>query len=225
MQRRMIRQFRKQWSESYSFRTRTSSTLALCITTVFALYHGLLGGFSASVWHKSICIFYLTLSAIRGIILLAEHRACAKQGEKKELLRRKVFLATAAPLFLLNLSLILPISLMALLQKPIRMGKVPAIAMATYTTYKITMAILHMHKRRGRSVLIRELRAINLIDALVSILTLQNTLIMVNTEAGEQDRMFTLSAISSAAIYLLIVIITLRLFLGERAGRTGSHLR
>lgn len=74
-------------------------------------------------------------------------------------------------------------------------------------------------------MLIRELRAINLIDALVSILTLQNTLIMVNTEAGEQDRMFTLSAISSAAIYLLIVIITLRLFLGERAGRTGSHLR
>lgn len=83
--------------------------------------------------------------------------------------------------------------------------------MAAYTTYKSTMAIIQMRKRRTHHVLIFELRTINLIDALVSILRLQNTLIMVNTNADKGNNMITLFEISSAVIYILIVILTLNL--------------
>lgn len=143
----------------------------------------------------------------------------SKPEAEKQLLRQKVFLATSALLFPLNLSLILPISLMVRMEKPVHMGKIPAIAMAAYTTYKITMAILHMRKRRSHPVLIRELRTINLIDALVSILTLQNTLIMVNADPGRERSMLPLSAVSSAAIYLLILVITVRSFFRAKDGR------
>ena len=102
------------------------------------------------------------------------------------------------------------------------MGLIPAIAMAAYTTYKVTMAILHMRRRKGGHALIRELRTINLIDAMVSILTLQNTLIMVNANADEIGNMRTLAAISSAAIYLFIVLTTVRSFLNGRTEQNGE---
>ena len=209
IRRQQIKLLRKKWSESYSFKTLISSTASLCVTTLFALYHGFLGLALSSIWHGSICVFYLLLVAIRGNILLTEYKIKSKSEKEKQNRRQKIFYATSALLLLLNLSLILPISLMVRLQKPINIGKIPAIAMAAYTTYKITMAIIHIRKRHVHHVLIRELRTINLIDALVSILTLQNTLIMVNANAGEKNNMLTLSAISSAAIYFLIVILTI----------------
>lgn len=210
-----IKLLRKKWSESYNFKTLISSTASLCVTTLFALYHGFLGLALSSIWHGSICVFYLLLVAIRGNILLAEYKIKSKSEKEKQNRRQKIFYATSALLFLLNLALILPISLLVRLQKPINIGEIPAIAMAAYTTYKIAMAIIHMRKLQVYHVLIRELRTINLIDALVSILTLQNTLIMVNLNAGEENNMLTLSAISSAAIYLFIIILTLNLIRQE----------
>lgn len=55
-----------------------------------------------------------------------------------------------------------------------------------------------------------ELRTVNLIDALVSILTLQNTLIMVK-QKGED--MLLVSAGSSAIIYVVILGVTIRMLL------------
>lgn len=215
IRRQQIKLLWKKWSENYSFKTLISSTVSLCITTLFALYHGLLGLALSSIWHGSICVFYLLLVAVRGSVLLTEYHIKSKNEKEKQRRRKKIFYVTSVLLLLLNLALVLPISLMVVLKNPVSMSLIPAIAMAAYTTYKITMAIIHMRKQKVYHVLIRELRTINLIDALVSILTLQNTLIMVN--AGDANNMLTLSAISSAVIYLLIIVITVRLFLNCKA--------
>ncbi len=52
--------------------------------------------------------------------------------------------------------------------------------------------------------LVRLLRRINFIDALVSILVLQNTLIMVNSK-GNNGNMLPLTAATSAVVLLLSV--------------------
>lgn len=49
---------------------------------------------------------------------------------------------------------------------------------------------------------------INYIDALVSILTLQNTLIMVNMK-DESNRMLPLTAVTSAAIMLAVLALSI----------------
>ena len=223
IRRQQIKLLRKKWSENYSFKTLISSTTSLCVTTLFALYHGFLWLVLSSTWHGSICIFYLLLIVIRGIILLTEYKIKMKSENAKQFWRQKVFRVTTALLFLLNFSLALPISLIVLLEKPINIGKIPAIAMAAYTTYKITRAIIHIRKYKIYHVLVRELRTINLIDALVSILTLQNTLIMVNASPGEGNNMLTLSAISSAGIYLIIIIITIRLLFNNKGNRANQR--
>lgn len=94
------------------------------------------------------------------------------------------------------------------------MGLSLAIAMAAYTTWKITLASLHIGRQRrrgGGNMLVAELRAVNFIDALVAILTLQNTLIMVKGAQAGQNGMLSVSAASSAVIYGVIAVITLRM--------------
>lgn len=84
---------------------------------------------------------------------------------------------------------------------------IPAIAMAAYTTYRVTASVLHYKRsRRLENPLIAELRTINLIDALVAILTLQNALIMAN--GGQNEKMRIVTAWTSGGIFLLILLFT-----------------
>ena len=116
--------------------------------------------------------------------------------------------------------------MMALMAKPVYIDLVPAIAMAAYTTYKITVASVNVRpKARNQSgnILTAELRTINFIDALVSVLTLQNTLIMVNSSPEEATNMLTLSAVTSTAVYIAIVIISVIMLIhGLSKSKTGS---
>lgn len=89
------------------------------------------------------------------------------------------------------------------------MSLIPAIAVAFYTTIKVVNASLNLKKtKKVSNKLVVELRYINFIEALVSILTLQNTLIAVKGESNKSD-MILLSTISSIGILIFIIIITL----------------
>ncbi len=204
----------QKWRKDSVRKTVASSLFTFGATVLFALYNGFLGIFLKSVWHGSICVFYLLLVFIRGIILLAERSGNARCESKKTHIRYRAFVISAIMLLFLNLALICPIVLMVKFEKPVNMELIPAIAMAAYTTYKITMASIHFHKqksRRHKNMLITELRTVNFIDALVSVLTLQNTLIIVNGAKSNADNLLVLSAISSAVIYIVIIFITIRL--------------
>lgn len=211
-----IKSFRKNWKKDYIFKTMAVTILSFSATILFALYNGFLGIYLLSIWHGSICVFYLLLAAIRGTILLTEKDSRTRDEKQKSKCRQRTFIISVVMLLFLNLSLALPISLMVMMKKTVNMGLIPAITMAVYTTYKITMASIHIHKQKRNNhnnVLVTELRIINFIDALVSILTLQNTLIMVNQTKPSDHDMLTLSAVSSAVIYIAIIFITVNLLI------------
>ena len=202
------------WREDYIGQTFLSAAASLVVTVLFALYHGYLGLCYASVWHGSIGVFYLLLMVIRGTVLLTEKRNQTRPVSAQSRCRRRAFLISSVLLFVMDAALIWPIAMMVVLDKPVSMGLTPAIAMATYTTWKITIASIHMGRQRRRAsgnILVAELRTVNFIDALVSILTLQNTLIMVSQTAADENSMLPVSAASSAIIYVVIVFITVRM--------------
>lgn len=207
-----IKLFLEMWKNDYGFKTMAGSGISFGVTILFALYNGFLGIRLLSVWHGSICVFYL-LIAIRGMILLTEKKNRTRNEQERVHHRHKTSIISSVMLLVLNLTLIFPISLMVTFEKPVNMGLVPAIAMAAYTTYKLTMASIHIRKQkrsRHGNILIAKLRTIDFIDALVSILTLQNTLIMVTQTESISD-MLILSAVSSAVIYIVICLMTIRL--------------
>ena len=206
--------FLRGWQEDYIYRTLLSAALSFGCTALFALYNGYLGLCCGSVWHGSIGMFYLLFMVIRGIVLLTEMRSRSRPEAEQDRCRCRTFLISSVLLLLLDLALILPITMMVTLDKPVSMGTIPAITMATYTTWKITMASIHISRQRRRpsgNILVAELRTVNFIDALVAVLTLQNTLIMVNRTTVRENAMLPVSAASSAVIYVVIVSITARM--------------
>ena len=206
----------EKWKGDYDYRTVTSAIFSLFVTVFFAVYNGIIGACYSSIWHGSICVYYLVLSVLRGLVIAAERRSAVSENSKNSEasvpgssdLRSRVLIIASALLLLLNLCLIVPIRLMVVMQKPVSLTLIPAIAMAAYTTYRIIIASVNLKKRKtSGNVLVRLLRVISFIDALVSVLTLQNTLIMVNS-GDDMSSLLTLTAATSGAIWLAIVVLS-----------------
>jgi len=196
------KQLFKRWKTEYDFKTFVNASGSLAVTTVFALYNGYLGIRHASLWYGAICVYYILLVLLRGLIIAAAKRLSLR--ERQEQARSRVFLTVSILLLILNVFLIPPLSLMVRQQKPVNLTLIPAIAMAAYTTYKVVMASVNLKKRQASSdSLVWMLRTINFIDALVSILTLQNTLIMVNSDGGDTG-LLPLTAATSGAVWLAV---------------------
>ncbi len=200
------RQFLKRWKTEYDFKTFVTASGSLAATVIFTFYNGFLGIWHSSLWHGAICVYYVVLVLLRGMIIAAGRRISLR--EKRDNTENKVCLTAAVLLLILNISLIVPMSMMVRQQKPVDLSLIPAIAMAAYTTYKVTMAAVNLRKRKASSSgLVRILRTIGFIDALVSILTLQNTLIMVNSN-GEDTGLLPLTAATSAAVWAAAVLLS-----------------
>ena len=185
-------------------RTAVFSAGMFLITLLFAVYNGFLGIRYMSLWHGSICIYYVLLSLIRVYILLSEKRI-QKHGINITQRRRNAFLVSSIILFVINISMIVPTILMVRFEKPMGMTLIPALVIAVYTTIKVYLAIMQIKKRTESSnPLIRELWTINVVDAALSVISLQNTLIMVTGDPTDRN-LFILSAVTSGIIIIATI--------------------
>ena len=201
-----VKRFLGKWKTEYDFKTYISAAGSLGVTQFFALYNGFLGIRHASLWHGTICVYYIVLTLLRGSIIIAAKRFARRK--ESEASRNRAFLAISGLLLFLNISLIVPIAIMVRQQKPVSLTLIPAIAMAAYTTYKVIMASVNLRRRKTSSdILVWLLRTIGFIDALVSILTLQNTLIMVSSN-GEEPSMQPLTVFTSTFVWAAVLVLS-----------------
>lgn len=183
-------------------------TISFLISIVFALYNGFLGIYNHSIWNGSICVYYLLLLFIKALILIDEKKIKNKDENIKRIKRKKTFYISSILMFLINLSLFVPITLMIVNQKSIELDIIAGITIATYTTYKVVISIIQYTKnRKNENLAFRQIRTINLIDAILSILTLQNTLISING-ANDNRIMFISSVISSFEGIVIIIALS-----------------
>lgn len=204
-----------RWRENRPLFAAVGTMTGFAVTLLFALYHGALGIWHVSLWHGSIGVYYSLLSLLRGILLIAARKAGEKDRQTGERRRRRTFGVTSGILLVMNLALAIPAFLMVTDRRPVETGLTPAIASAAYTTCKITAAAVKLRRAKG-TALDRELSVIRLVDALVSVLVLQNTLIIA-VEGGIPQRLFRLTAASSAGLLLLIFAVSAAWFAGGLA--------
>ena len=180
--------------------------LSLVFTLIISVYNRVIGALTQSLWNESISIYYFVLVGVRAIILGYVHKSKSRKRDGT------VFVLTKVMLFVLNVLLIVPIILMITNKRPVKIDLIFSIAIALYTTIKTTTTIMGLVKtRKERDVLQRELKVINLMDMVVSILTLQNTLIAVNSTGFDQG-LYYLTIASSIAGWLvnMYFLVTLR---------------
>lgn len=192
-------------------RWQITMTISFLISIAFALYNGFLGLYKHSIWNGCICVYYLLLLSIKALILISETKLKNEDDNIKAIKRKKTFYISSVLLFLINIALFAPVTLMVLNKRSIEFGLIPAITIAAYTTYKVTLSIISYTKnRKNINLAVRQIRTINLIDSILSILTMQNALIIVNS--GSTNKLFTLTAITSFIGIVIIITLSIVLF-------------
>lgn len=180
------------------YRFKIMFNISMIITLFFAIYNFIIGLIYNYIWNISVSIYYLLLTIIRIYIEIIYLRK--KDNKVHHIIQSIVLL-------LINISLLLPISLLVLNQKQVNNNSIMAITVATYTTYKIINSVLNYKKAQNENNTIKIIRTISLLDALFAILNLQNTLVVT---FGQIEEMIVLIIISSFLIALLMIIISFK---------------
>ncbi len=207
--------FIKRMKRDYAFRTFIFSSLSFLAAVSFTAYNVFLTVVYKSPFNLGISVYYALLLGIRAYVIFSEVKF-NKSGldeAQKENGRKKLFLLQSILLVVIDLALIAPITMMVLQQKDVNYSEIPAIAIAAYTVYKIVTATINFIKtRKSNHLSVKILRNINFVDALVSVLSLQYTLIMT-FGGGINGRMRALCAISSFAVWAFIFFISVFTFI------------
>lgn len=189
-------------------KTMFFSAMSMSASFVFAFYNAFLGLKYKSVWNGTICVYYFLLSLIRAVILFSQKSFNFETNTKR---KRKLYLSTHLMMILVCASLIIPITVIVNDGRNTDYGSIPAISIATYTTYRVVSSAVHFKRSRlNADPLVVETRTLNMIDSLAAVLTLQDTLI---TTYGTPDcEMRVISVWTSAAILDLIFVIAILSF-------------
>lgn len=184
---------------------KIKSIISILIPLVYTAYNGTLGIFKHLIWNGSIAIYYLLLFLIRSLLLKFN-------GINNALHERRIYIISFVLLVFINGALIVPAILMIKNMHIVTIGMISAIAMAAYTTYAITISIYRMASYKGQFNLIyRQLMIVNFVNAITSLLVLQNTLIVVN--GGYDSGLVKLSMVSTIGFIVINIVVILYAFI------------
>jgi hypothetical protein len=158
-------------------RMNISLIISFTINVIYAILQFFIGLNHGSFWFYSMSAYYLSLAVMR--YLLMRHTLVNNVNEKPkaELLK---YCFCGWMLLLLNLALSLMVFFMVYWNRTFNHHEITTIALAAYTFFSFTMAILNFIKyRKIKSPVYSAAKAISLTSACVSIITLEATMLTV----------------------------------------------
>ena len=187
-----------------------SLIISVIFTLLFAIYNRIVGIFNESLWNESVSIYYFALTIIKSIILISYYKQTNIENQKR------IFQVTKVLLFISNLLMIVPLILMIINKRIVEVSLVFSIGIALYVTIKTTISIINFFKKTTYvSILLKQIKTIDLIDVVFSILTLQNTLISVNG-SGFDIGLYYLTIVSSVVGLIINFYLILRMNINEK---------
>ena len=183
------------------------SISSLFISFLYTIYNMVIGILNYSIFNGIISIYYLLLTICNSILVYRIYRT-----KKSEKLYEITYIFIYIILFLLTISFIGPAILLLLNDNIFFLDTIYSIVCALFTTISMTFSIINYVKaRKEDNENIKLLRLCNLISSLLSIIILQNILILSN---GELDNdMFILSIFTTCVIILSIIILIIIKFI------------
>ena len=194
--------------EDYTFRTILTTLPTFLINIVYTVYNGVIGIANQSAWFITMAAYYSLLGIMRYCAVNTERKISRMTDPK--LIRKKelsVIRTDGILLLLLNLALSGVVLLTIAKGTAKTYSEIMVISIAAYTFYKITMAVINMVKvRKMQSPILITIRNIGVADALVSMLTLQTTMLasFQDTSSIDANRM---NGITGLAVCILIALL------------------
>lgn len=139
----------RRFIQEQRFRAVFSAAVGLLANIMYAIYHGALGVVNQSLWFVTMFAYYMILSSMRFSAVLCEWKRKSLASEDTE-----YFVAKLCGGLLVLLSFILGgIVYISLSQNvAVKHHEIVMITIATYTFYKITVAVIRAIKQRKNAV-------------------------------------------------------------------------
>ena len=205
--------YARRWQDDTRLRVNVSLYGSLAWNALYGLFQLWLGFYHHTFWFYSLGAYYICLGVMR--FFLARHTTRYAPGERMQTELVK-YRACGIVFLLMNLALALIIFFMVYWNRTFQHHMITAIAMAAYTFTALTTAIINVIKyRKYNSPVFSASKAISLAAALVSMLTLESTMLTTFGDGTMTaiERKWMLGAtggvvsllIVATAIYMIVV--------------------
>ena len=167
--------YARRWQDDTRLRVNVSLYGSLAWNALYGIFQLWLGFYHHTFWFYSIGAYYICLAVMR--FFLVRHTRKYAPGEKMQAELMK-YRACGIVFLVMNLSLALIIFFMVYWNRTFEHHMITAITMAAYTFTALTTAIVNVIKyRKYNSPVYSASKAISLAAALVSMLTLESTML------------------------------------------------
>ena len=173
----------REMLNNYGVRTVIFATGSFIISIAYGAYNFTLSVTQTSLWYGVLAGYYILLAIMRGGVVFhhRKKRKAQKIGkviENERVKQIKKYRICGILLVIMTFALSIAVMEMINERKTFEHAGLMIYVSATYTFYKVTVAIVNIVRARKQSdMTIQAIRNINMADAIVSMLTLQTSMI------------------------------------------------
>lgn len=194
------------------------TVLSLTVNFSYAVGNCVMGFVLHSWWFITLGIYYTTLSVMRFSVLQICRRK--EKGDNGQFAKKY----TGIFLVLLAVDLIGVVILSVVESRGVKLHEIVVITMALYAFSKITLSIINLQKTRHNSnAVIKTLRNISFADALVSIYSLQRTM-LVSFPGLNEGEIKIFNILTGSAVCLSVLLLGINLIGGRKTQLAKSKI-
>lgn len=199
--------FLSRYCSDPHLRLKISLYLSLAMNTAYAIFQLGLGFSHASVWFYALAGYYLLLAVMRYVLLKETLKGMPGENRFMELL---LYRFCGVLLLVMNLALAVIVFYIAWQNRGFEHHFITTIAMAAYTFAALSKAIVHVVKyRKYNSPVMSASKAIGLVSAVVSVLTLETAMLSAFGEQNDPTFRQIMTSLTGAAVCLLVLTVAI----------------
>ncbi len=190
------------------FRIVAFAGLALTVNLLYGGAHAVFGLLNGSLWLLVMAAYYILLGVMRFGAVLTETRQSSE-----------VFVMRFCGGTLMLLALVMggATALSLLEERAAAHGVIPMLTIATYTFWKMTMAIIHtVQAHQSGTPLTRTIRNITLANALASLMTMQRSMLVSFTGDITAGEALLLNSLTGGAVCIIVFLMGLNMVFDEK---------
>lgn len=210
-----------RYTTDAALRMKISLYSSLAINCVYALMQLWLGFTNHSVWFYALAVYYALLGVMRFFLLKeARHDRLGKDKFFEYLIYRLCGIL----LVLMNLALAAIVTYIVWQNRGFEHGFIMTIAMAAYTFFTLTMAIINIVRyRKYQSPVMSAAKAVSLVAALVSMLSLETA--MLTAFGQESDALFRRIITAASGGVVCVAVLTMAVSMIVRSTKEIKKLK
>ena len=167
---------------NYNIRSILLSTCTFVLNAFYSIFMGVLAIMNRSLWYSSLTLFYIILSVTRARIVLkySSINKTKLSHIETELRKTRTFRNCGISIIILASALIFAVVEMVLNPESFIHAELMLVPVAIITFYKFSLAIVNIFKaKKYDDIIVQGARNLNLVAAIMSLLTLQTNIILV----------------------------------------------